>query len=59
MKPHPGVVTRTINRFRAAVEDKAFEGTIPYDSEEAIAAHELIDREMDRAEAALRRLIER
>lgn len=56
---HPSVVTRTINRYRKAVEDKAFEGTIPWDCEAAIQEHARIDDEMERAEQALRRLINR
>lgn len=58
-QPRPAVVTRTINRYKAAVEDKAFEGTIPWDCEAAIQTHEEIDRELERAELALRRLINR
>ena len=40
---------RRLNRLLRAFEAKAFEGTIPWDSDEAIAAHEQIDREYDRA----------
>ena len=57
--PHPSVVTRTINRYAAAVEAKAFEGTIPWDCDEAIEMHEEIDKELQLAELALRRLINR
>lgn len=32
---------RAINRFEAAVEEHAFIGTIPVDSEEALAAREV------------------
>lgn len=59
MKPRPAVVTRTINRYAAAVADKAFEGTIPWDCEAAIEMHHAIDTELERAELALRRLINR
>lgn len=53
----PAVITRTINRFRAACEAKAFQGTIPrYESEEAEEAWNTIDIELERAEAALRKL---
>ncbi len=53
--------TRAINRFAAAVEARAFEGSIPVlsdDPEEQIAldaAHAEIAREYELAEAALRR----
>ncbi|WOE76348.1 hypothetical protein [Alterisphingorhabdus coralli] len=53
------VITRTINRFERAVEDKAFEGTVPWDSDEAIEEHERIDREYERSRLALERLIRR
>lgn len=34
---------KVIRRFERAVEEKAFEGTIPWDSEAAIIAHEEIE----------------
>lgn len=57
--PSAAVVTRTINRFANAVADKAFEGTIPWDSEAAFAEHERIDYELTLATEALKRLIYR
>lgn len=54
------VITRTINRFRAACEEKAFQGTIPAgESEYAARCYDAIDEELERAEAALRKLISR
>jgi len=41
---------RRLRRFERAAYDKAFDGTIPWDSEEAIAAHEALYDEYDRAE---------
>jgi hypothetical protein len=46
-------ITRAINRFERAVERKAFEGTIPYDSDAAIDAHVYIDKEYKMAKARL------
>ena len=40
---------RRLKRLLHAYEEKAFEGTIPWDCAEAIAAHEQIDREYERA----------
>ena len=40
---------RRLKRLLHAHEEKAFEGTIPWDCAEAIAAHEQIDREYERA----------
>lgn len=40
---------RRLKRLLNAHEEKAFEGTIPWDCAEAIAAHEQIDREYERA----------
>lgn len=54
------VITRTINRYRYAVDAKAFQGTIPrYESEESMAAWDAIDEELDAAERALRKLMEK
>lgn len=44
---------RRMRRFENAVGEKAFEGSIPWDSEEAIAMHEAINDEYDRAEKLL------
>jgi len=44
---------RRLRRFERAAYDKAFDGTIPWDSEEAIAAHEALYNEYDRAEKML------
>ncbi len=52
-------LTRAINRFERAAGEKAFEGSIPWDCEEAIEAHEEIDREYTAARAALVSLVER
>lgn len=52
-------MTRAINRFERAVGEKAFEGTIPFDNDEAILAHEEIDREYARSRQCLVALIER
>jgi len=51
--------TRALNRFEQAVDDKAFEGTVPYDSEAAILEHERIDREYAASRAALYRMMEK
>ena len=40
---------RRLNRLLCAHYEKAFEGTIPWDSDDAIAAHEAIDRNYARA----------
>lgn len=40
---------RRLKRLLRAHEDKAFEGTIPWDSDEAVAEHARIDREYNRA----------
>lgn len=50
---------RAISRFEKAVDDKAFEGTIPYDSDAALQAHDEIARNYDRAKAALVRQFEK
>lgn len=53
-------VSKAINRFRLAVEDHAFIGTIPrYESEDAEAYALSIEYELKKAEKALRALIER
>lgn len=44
---------RRLRRFERAACEKAFDGTIPWDSEEAIAAHEALYNEYDRAEKML------
>ena len=41
---------RRLRRFERAACEKEFDGTIPWDSEEAIAAHEALYNEYDRAE---------
>ena len=40
---------RRLKRLLRAYEQKAFEGTIPWDSDEAVAEHARIDREYNRA----------
>lgn len=50
---------RAINRFEAAVEEHAFIGTIPVDSEEALAAREAIETEFARSRECLENLVER
>lgn len=50
---------RAINRFAAAVEEKAFDGTIPWDCEAAEAEHDRIDQEFARSREFLEKLIER
>lgn len=50
---------RAINRFEAAVENHAFIGTIPFDSDEALAMHESIKNEYLRSRECLENLIER
>ena len=46
---------RRLRRFERAACEKAFDGTIPWDSEEAIAAHEALYNEYDRAEELMLR----
>ena len=54
------VITRTINRFREACESKAFQGTIPAgESYAAAMAYQAVDDELEAAEIALRRLLEK
>ena len=55
--PTPRQVTAALKRYALAVENKAFDGTIPWDSEEACEAHAHIDKELEAAEHNLRRLI--
>ena len=43
---------RRLKRLLNAHEEKAFEGTIPWDCAEAIAAHEQIDRDFQTANFA-------
>jgi hypothetical protein len=59
MKITKASITRAINRYRKAVDNNAFDGNIPWDSEGAIQAHEEIYRELENAEKSLRSLIER
>lgn len=54
-----GHLRRAIKRFEEAAVEKAFEGSIPYDCEAAIAAHEEIDREYKRSRELLEKMIER
>jgi hypothetical protein len=51
-------ISRAINRFERAVARKAFEGTIPWDSDKAIAMHKYINREYAMAKKRLRALLE-
>lgn len=44
---------RRMRRFERAACNKEWDGTIPWDSEEAIAAHEALYDEYDRAEKML------
>lgn len=50
-------ITRVINRFERAVYNKAFEGTVPWDEEEAVVEHHRIEREYLKARQLLERLI--
>lgn len=51
---------RVLNRFAAACDDKAFQGTIPrYESEASMAAWDAIDLELERSRAAVVRLFAR
>jgi hypothetical protein len=60
MKPaQKAALTRAINRFERAVDDKAFEGSIPWDCDEAIERHEEIDREYAASRTALIAFVER
>ncbi len=59
-KRQRAALTRAINRFERAVEDKAFQGTIPYgESDEAAAAYEAIDVEYERSRQLLDAMIDR
>jgi hypothetical protein len=57
-------IARAINRFERAVERKAFEGTIPYYSEDEHeqfqldTAHRYINREYNMAKTRLRTMLE-
>lgn len=52
-------IERALKRYTNAVFEKAFQGTIPrFESEEAEAAWEAIDIELERSKAALFRAIE-
>jgi len=52
-------IERALKRYTNAVFEKAFQGTIPrFESEEAEAAWEAIDVELERSKAALFRAIE-
>lgn len=59
-KGQRAALTRAINRFERAVDDKAFQGTIPrYESGEAAAAYEAIDIEYARSRQLLDAMIDR
>lgn len=51
-------ISRAINRFERAVERKAFEGTIPWDEDAAVAEHRYIDNEYKLAKKRLREMLE-
>lgn len=50
---------RAINRFEAAVEEHAFIGTIPFNSDEALVARQSVEIEFVRSRECLENLIER
>jgi hypothetical protein len=53
-------LTRAINRYADACDGKAFQGSIPrYESEDANAAYEWLDTELEAAEKALRGVVAR
>lgn len=56
----PSHISRAINRFKRAVENHAFIGTIPrYESDEAEKAASALETELEHSEAHLRRMIDR
>lgn len=60
LRPHQrAAIKRAINRFEKAVDEKAFDGTIPFDCDAALDEHERIDREYARSRECLENLIER
>lgn len=52
-----GAITRAINRFERAVDALAFLGSIPADSEDAIAARQELETEYRRARELLEQAI--
>ncbi|WP_372732950.1 hypothetical protein [Novosphingobium sp.] len=59
-KGQRAALARAINRFERAVDDKAFQGTIPAgESDEAAAAYEAIDFEYERSRQLLDAMIDR
>jgi hypothetical protein len=52
-------IKRAINRFERAVDEYAFLGTIPVDSDDAIAAREAIELEYHRSRFLLDCIIDR